>query len=131
MKTYTVTLTEQHLRVLLRALDFFQRIGKGQFKELFRLCVYFRRNWNALDPSVEDQLNALRVVLMPELKDPKEYHSIRSPEIEEDFRTAYDMQQVVRWRLAWDKYPEGGWTVDFDTPSQTGAVDLIDVRKKE
>ena len=36
----------------------------------------------------------------------------------EDADIAWQVNEVVRHALAWHRNPEGGWTVDFDTPMQ-------------
>ena len=40
------------------------------------------------------------------------------------FRIAWDIQQVIRHRIAWDRNPKGNITVDFDSPLKTSDEQL-------
>jgi len=51
-------------------------------------------------------------------------YGIHSPEVDDRARQAYDIQQVIRHRLAWDRNPEGGITVNFDSPMRTSTEQL-------
>lgn len=37
--------------------------------------------------------------------------------------------QVQRHRLSWDRYPEGGWTVNFDEPYKVGKEPLAAIER--
>ena len=58
---------------------------------------------------------------------------IHSDAVEDNARVAYDMQQVLRHRLAWDREPKGGMIIDFDTPwmTSTKKVPLATVTRTE
>ena len=40
---------------------------------------------------------------------------------------AWDIYQVIRHAYAWKRYPEGGWTVDFNEPMKTGHEPLPEI----
>ncbi len=125
-------LTEAHMQSLLQALDFMNRMGMGQFRELFDLVdSEFKANKTERDEA-EKLLFRARSIMMPGLNGPNNYHSIRSPTIKDTYRVLYDMQQVIRHRLAWDRKPKGDFTVDFDEPWRTSeTLGLIEVVSEE
>lgn len=122
-------LTETHLRVLNRALEFLFRVGMGQFREVIDVAdPTFKRRGKVQDKA-EDLLRQVRELLMPDLTHPNSYWSIHAHEISDDYRVACDMHQVVRHRLAWDRNPKGDFTVNFDEPSRSSQrVGLIGIR---
>lgn len=131
-RLYRLTMTEDHLRALLKATEFYERISMGQFIEIL----------DTVDPHLKQSIEGrdiaasfLRIArqhLMPGLTSDNAFYSIRSPEIHDDNRICYDFQQVVRHRLSWDKNPAGGWTVNFDKPWRTSEkVDLIQIEAVE
>jgi hypothetical protein len=125
---YTLHLTERQARVIVDALDLFSRIGMGQLKEV----AYVLRQ-NPL-PSSDPDLEA-RTTLLSEIRDKLDtlsrywmkgpgFYGITSKSISDRFRIAFDIQQVIRHRLAWDRNPQGDITVDFDNPTKTSEEDL-------
>ena len=53
---------------------------------------------------------------MTKMGSPTAYFGISSPEIPDDARIAFELMQVIRHRIAWDKVPQGDILVDFDRP---------------
>lgn len=122
-------LTETHLRVLNRALEFLFRVGMGQFREVIDVAdPTFKRRGKVQDKA-EDLLRQVRALLMPDLEHPNSYWSILAHEISDDYRVASDIHQVVRHRLAWDRNPKGDFTVNFDEPIRSSQrVGLVGIR---
>lgn len=118
-------------RVLVSALDFFTRIGIGQIEEISHGIYVF--GWNYPNEWME-QFNEVREIL-DEIKfnligmPPNASYGIHSPEIPDEIRMAYDIQQVIRHRLAWDQEPNGGITIDFDKPMQCSTVALPTIKE--
>lgn len=131
-QTYRVTgLSEQHLRVLVRALDFMGRMGLGQFKEVMGVADPAFKVGGDERAIAEKLLMQARSLLMPGLEATNAYWSIRSPQVSDDLRVAFDLQQVIRHRLAWDGNPKGDFTVDFDEPWRTSErVGLVRMEKE-
>jgi hypothetical protein len=126
MPTYRLTgLTEKHLRAILKATEFFERISMGQFNELLDVADPHHKLTHEEREPAETYLALARQCLIPELKSNFAYWSIRSSEVHDDARICYDFLQVVRNRLAWDNHPEGGWTYDFDAPLRTSSLALL------
>lgn len=93
---FTLHLTENQLAILEKSLDLYSRIGMGQLKEVVRICLRGR-----LDLSAEEFLKAQEALEAGLSKDsvPGGVLSISSPEMSDEFRIAYDCQQVVRHGL--------------------------------
>jgi hypothetical protein len=115
---YVLHLTEKQAQVIVNALDLYSRIGMGQLKEVAHIL---RLNPNSSD-NTSDILNDIYNELIDLSKlwiGGSGYYGIFSDKISDVFRTAWDIQQVIRHRLAWDRNPEGGIFVNFDKPINT------------
>lgn len=44
-------------------------------------------------------------------------------------RNVGDIMNVIRHRLSWDKYPEGGKTVNFHEPMKFGEEPLTEIKR--
>ena len=111
---YQLTITKNQMAVTIRALDLFSRMLMRQYDALvlnedigLPLCQL-----NALRKQTE-QLGAIFGFGRGAS------YCIMSPEIPDSARVAYDIQQVARHLLAWERHPEGGHTVDFHEPHKT------------
>lgn len=114
-----VTLTPEQVRVLNDALDIYSRIHIGQFH---RIREEF---WSKLpDRAAVDRMEAFlysaRQEAFPELTGgPNHSHSMSGHRVKEAGKIAYDIKQVVRVANAYARHPEGGHTVDFNSPLWT------------
>lgn len=118
---YRLTLSEDQLRIVREALDLYVRIGLGQFKEVAYVYDY----GCARDVADMDKLReALEGASRTQGFGAGGSYGIHSQHIHDVFRQAYDIKQVVRNRMAWERSPSGGYGVDFDTPRQIGALPL-------
>jgi len=123
---YTLTLNEEQARILIRALDLYSRIGIGQFEEVAQ--VYDRGL--KLDLTTRDRIRAGLNIAKVEAGHPVNgSYGIHNEKVDDEFRVAYDLQKVVRHRLAWDHQPQGGMGVHFDTPDQSGSQPLATIVK--
>jgi hypothetical protein len=119
-----LTLNEKQAEVLVRALDLFSRIGVGQIKEVQNVLSLYLTKGRANDKAIAlvdtDRVCQLLDEIAKEYGHPRGSHwSILSDQINDDFRVAYDIQQVVRNYLAWKLNPNGGMQVDFYDPKKT------------
>lgn len=120
MTQYQLTLNDEQVQMLLRALDVYSWIGCGQFErilELFRDDPRRREEcsiqWETLFRLFKQQLLSL---------EGNASYSICSPEVSVDYRLAWDILQVIRHHIAWEEQPEGGHFVQFDPPMNTSGI---------
>lgn len=137
-RTYSLKLNERQLGVLQNALELFSRIGMGQFSQVKWTLLMSSSNAEhkmSVEQSnlLEDMLTQAQICYTPE-RHPGAYWSISSKEIGDCFRVAWDIQQVVRHRLSWDRLKrekgpnaKRGITVDFDEPIKYGAEPLPEI----
>ena len=115
-----VTLDENQLNTMLKALDFYARMGCGQFDEM----VYLE----GTDISKRDEMDRHFVALKKIMLDlnPNTYTGIFASK--DTYKTAYDIFKTCQHAYSWHKHPEGGMTVNFDKPIQASNVsDLPEV----
>lgn len=108
-------LTEHEAGTLVSALDMLGRLHLGQHWTLVEAVAWWR-----VFPRDQDTPNVRQV-----LEGAAQYltglplhasWAMGYRELDAEAQVAYDIQQVIRHRLAWDRTPEGGITVDFDPP---------------
>ena len=125
----SINLPESDADLLIRALDIYSRLRLGQWDKVTEHAsdVEFDPKPPAESTSslwkVEDytKRHKYRDVLARWAAEyiafvPNGSFGIASDAVEDDARIAYDMKEVLRHRLSWDRNPEGGWTVNFDKP---------------
>jgi hypothetical protein len=128
MKNYTLNLNERQAQVVAAALDLYARIGIGQFEEVLQVYDPGAK----LDIKTRGRIGSGLRIAKEEAGNPANgSHSIVNPVVEDQFRVAYDVRQVIRHKLALDRKPEGGMGVDFDTPHQTGKEPLAAIKAAE
>lgn len=111
---YLLKLTRAQAQTLVNACDLYSRIGIGQFEEidqLARMGMLNHRNdpatgapareaeWGRLEQAREALNAAKRHITGMESN---ASYGIHNPLVHKDFKVAWDLQQVVRHRLAWD-----------------------------
>lgn len=131
-RPYHLSLTERQAQVITEALDFFSRIGMGQLEEIAHvLRVYTKPSESSSLQSYRlDELKRLiREAANVWMGSPCGCHGISSEEIGDVFRVAWDLHQVIRHRLSWDRHPNGGLQVSFDTPMKYSQEPLAIIKK--
>ena len=124
---YKLAVSEEQAQILVDALDLYSRVaGMGQLQPA-------TEPW--LSRCEPEQLEQARHHLLQAGcaltgMEPHASYGIRSDRVPDRYRVAYDMQQVIRHRLAWDRSPEGGFGVWFDEPHQTGQHELAKIERK-
>ncbi len=107
---YLLEIDEDHAKVIIKALDVFSRIHMGQLgivtEQLSFSPLFDNVGRNDFDELIRKCKAVIRLGC-------GEHLGIRSPRVGEDAKVAYDIQQIIRYRLAWDRQPEGGHDVDF------------------
>jgi len=116
-KKYRLELTEEQAVLVKKALDFYSRIHIGQFGEILNLFRFKdRESERLLYPKAKETVDYLKHLLTG--LDSSASYGVFSLEAHEDCRRAFDIVQVIRNKIAFEKNPEGGCQVDFDTPEQ-------------
>lgn len=126
---YLLKLTASQAQTLVHALDLYSRIGIGQFEQiahLARMGMIRQREGvdqagTAYEVAAEYLNEAKRAIIGFE---PNASHGIHSPLVDDEFRVAWDLQKVIRHRLAWDRagcpakrdWAGGMMGVDYDSP---------------
>ena len=106
-----VTLTPEQARAVITAIDFYMRVRMGQFSEIG--SIFWDRDGR--DDRVTERLNQIKGVIYPNLPGPGAAHSISGVPYK-DAKVGYDILQVIRHAMSWHEAPQGGITVNFDSP---------------
>ncbi|SEF93777.1 hypothetical protein [Lachnospira multipara] len=123
---------EDEVTICTEALDFYSRIFIGQYDNIVsRLIWKMNDSTTLLDKRYvcEHILLAIRGIIMRDT-DLDRYGFSASLGIWSDHTdiraiNSYDIQQVMRYNLAYAKHPEGGYTVDFKKPLINGNLPVI------
>jgi len=126
---YTLTINDEQVLVILRALDFYSRVGCGQFNEVAELFRFDPRTRFVDRQRIDSALETAKQRLLP-LERGSSY-SICSPEVPREYQMAYDILQVLRHCKAWHDKPEGGPFVRFNQPMRTSDHEFCTVAVSE
>jgi len=116
-----VKMTEEQANVVLKALDLYSRLHLGQFREIQTI-------WQTNYLWAKETLKELKKQLTG--LEENEYHSICAEYVSQNAKIAYDILQTIRHRMAWDKNPNGGLTVDYDEPLNVSNLPLPEVKSE-
>lgn len=131
-KRYALTITEEQAKTLVNAIDLYQRIGMGQLDEVKFIAVPspgHKLNFVELDQTIA--ILKMQLLGWPNIGTS---HSIMSNVLPDKFRVAWDIQQVIRYRIEHDGLKPGekpGCYVPFDKPRQTSKEPLPEIEKVE
>lgn len=132
-RKYTLELTEEQAAVLVRATEALARIGMGQFHYAILDNTTHMPGYQDVDRHCEAREHLKQVT---DLLGQPTFYQNGGPSIHNEakmpnaFRTAWDLSQVVRHQLAWDRTPEGGIGVHFHEPLRTGDEPLPRISKQ-
>ena len=121
MKYGLCQLNSEHCQVLMKALDLYSRLLIGQFDMLKDTVT----DWKKWSPKANELIEQLKQEVYGFSSGAS--YGIHSPEVDDDARVAWDVQQVLRNRLAWDRNPKGGMQVSFDSPMKSSEQPLVDI----
>jgi hypothetical protein len=120
--TYQLLLTQQQAKAIIAALDLYSRIGQGQLQEIAQVI---RKN----EGIPTERIDAVASIAREAASTLMINFGIFSDKLNDIFRVAWDLQQVIRNRLAWDNKPTGGIQVDFDDPLRSSQEQLAVIKK--
>lgn len=116
-KTYTVTLTEEQLKVIEQATEFFARIQGGQIREVFdHLPLRKDMDWGRYH-EIQDEITKM----MPDiLKDGIDGWSssfgVGNTCLPKAHDIAWDIYSTFRYYRSWQYAIDQNWVEDFDSP---------------
>lgn len=133
---YQITISEKQAGIIQTALELYSRIHMGQFDVIVDQLLGYRKirelSWEAIQ-ELRDGMRALEPVFTG--LSPHAYYGIHSDMVSDNARVAWDLQQVVRNRLAWDNDPapdvKDRWKdsrrfgVQYDDPMQSSEVERL------
>ena len=121
----TLKLTEKQAEVVVAALDLYSRILIGQTEEVERVYRWLPGDRLSLKKlqTAKHLLDDVKHVLWGFL--PGSSYGIHHPDVHDDARKAFDLQQVIRNTIARTKNPKGGSQVIYDTPTQTSTEEPL------
>lgn len=117
MDTTHITLTGEEINLSVNALDFYSRIWIGQYDEILWNHRMFldHKEVGKIEDNVTLFLQMVRMLVLPDLgPELNGSYGIYNPVIDKKAQLAYNMQQVIRYKYAYAKYPEGGIQVDVN-----------------
>lgn len=116
MNTYTLTMTDTQARVIAQATEVFARLGIGQFRDALEHLPkreYVPEGWF-------HDMDIIGKMMSKHMIDGVDGYSsnlgIHSKDVSEESRVAWDMHQVVRHRLSWDRAVEEGVIKSINSP---------------
>jgi len=124
---YELSISEKQARVILASLDLFSRIGIGQLREVLRHPQYQLKMIDDNETYTYCQRLLDQVKKLLTGHGPHSSYGVCHPEVHEDSNIAYDLLQVIRHRLSWDRIPDGGPEINFDPPIQFSEEELAEI----
>lgn len=131
---YILDLSEKQAEVVATATELLARVFMGQMDSVSRALVGAMMRRGELDDGDGSRLRDvenMRALLekaqcIYTQRPANASFGILQYEVPDQARMAYDIHQVVRHRIAWNKHPDGGIQVWFDTPRKTSnEVDVM------
>lgn len=129
---FEANMSEEEAKLLCKSLDTFSRVGLGQIDNAVE-NIFFNLVFQSTSFEYQDRLRSLcdRLKFLLTGHPANGSYGIGSSAISDDFRIAFDIQQVLRHKMAWDKNPKGGIQVDYHDPMQWGKEPLPTVLSLE
>lgn len=117
---YQLKISTEQAQTLVAALEFYMRIGLGQF-EMMDVHPTIAEKMYALDCDEGDRVRMMATMLKRSLFgfEANQSYGIGNRELHPSVHTAHDIHDVIRHRLAHDSLKPGekpGWTVNFHEP---------------
>ena len=142
--TYTLTLTREQAQLLSQACETVARLGIGQWRDALEwlpTTEYMAHGWH-------QDMDAIGAILSKYTKDNVDGWrcslSVRSDKVHEQAKIAWDLYQVIRYRLSWDRAIEQGivkpgeprkWPemmgVNYDDPMKTSKGPMAQIEAAE
>ncbi len=98
---YSLKLNADQAKVVQAALELYSRVGMGQLGYVLEHPEIHKRLAGSPREVAEQTLETAKQAIFGMVHG--QYHGIHSRELEDETASAWDLQQVIRHRLAWDQ----------------------------
>jgi hypothetical protein len=121
-KKFILELTENQANAIVLGLEAFMRLGIAQYSNAIELALPAHRmmGYNQI---VEDACNLIKREIL-DISCNGSLSICNKKEVSESVKIAHDIYEVMRNKISWDKYPQGGSGVNFSQPLQTSKEKL-------
>lgn len=126
--TYELELSKEQAETTCQALDLYARVLNGQLDEVARVLEFIPGRKQGRSEEARVLLALAKLALIPELSVNAHFGITGGSD---EAKVAYDVYQVIRHRLAWDKNPQGGFQVEYDKPLYCSGKEPAVIRKKD
>lgn len=126
---YTIKLNQHQAYIMREALECYSRLKSGQLDIVLNDC--FRDRMSGNQDKVRLACDLIKLIILPELHTGASL-GVGNREYPEQ-SVAWDMMQVVRYRLAWDRLKDQGsdepehYGVQYQEPMQYGTEPLMEI----
>ena len=128
----SVDLIDDEIGICINALDFYNRMYIGQYDQIdwgIRMRLISTEKYREGEYTRRKLYEAVRSIIMKDTRI-AEYNldaslGIWSDQTDDRAKSSYDMQQIMRYRAAYCRSPEGGTTIDFREPLIEGSLPEI------
>jgi hypothetical protein len=108
---YTLELTEKQLGIIQYATDLIARLGIGQVKEAFEhLPLNNDCDWSTFHNDVRDIEHIISKHTIGNVDGYRSSLGIHNDKVKLDAKIAWEIHQVIRHRLSWDRAIAKGFT---------------------
>ena len=122
---FVLELSELQAEVLIKALDLYSRIGIGQIGEVHNILTLEPHIKSPSENTYQGIKNALDFVKRELFGfEAGASFAMHAPQVPDKFKVAWDLQQVIRHKLAWTANPAGGVGVSFQEPMKSSKEPL-------
>lgn len=120
MNNYTITLTQKQLETVQEALEVYSRLGIGQWRQAFEKLP-LRQNESSFDWAhwhdfLDDVGFQIKNFTKQRVDGYQSSLGIHGLDVSESAQIAWDVHQVIRHRLSWERAVEQGFVESLDSP---------------
>lgn len=127
-----VSFIDDEIGICVNALDFYNRMYIGQYNEIdwrLRMRMISSENYREGEYARRKLYEAVRSIIMKDTGI-AEYNldaslGIWSDQTDDRAKSSYDIQQIMRYKEAYCRFPKGGNTVNFTKPLIKGSLSEI------
>jgi len=124
---YTLELTENQAAVIQRACEIYMRLCIGQLEHVLDVTIWGEAEVKEVHAIEANRVRAFSDALKYEMFGFQPQESWGVHQAPNRVRTAYDVLQVIRHRLALDIRPlneQNKWNINYNTPIKCGDEEL-------